>query len=145
MGSFGVGPRQRLIAACVHAVVVGKIGRVFNIAYPVTAGPIPLDRLREAFAKTDLGRPVPFALNLRTVDRVAAIVARPILDALNQRFRLSEQPKDLPDYFDVGHLIAADDVVDLAGFSLLPPPQHRAGMRSGENPFTNISSVSING
>src|SRR5215470_8809368 len=77
----------------------------------------PRHRRLEGLAEGVLRRP-PELSHLLGVDRVAAIVTRPVLHRADQRLRLPGQTQDLPGEDDVLDLMAAADVVDLAVVAL---------------------------
>src|SRR5262245_11547818 len=93
--SFVTRPGQCLVASSVQAVVILQVGSVADLLNPAGVGSIPFDGLRQAFAEADGGGPVPFTLDLRTVNRVSTVVAGTILHELYQRLRLAQKSKNL--------------------------------------------------
>src|SRR6187455_2183718 len=82
-------------------------------APPPLVLPVPGDRLGQALLEVVLRAPAE-PLQLRGVERVAAIVAGPIADRLDQRRGPSDEIEQPVGEVDVLHLVAAADVVDLA-------------------------------
>src|SRR6266446_6061538 len=74
---------------------------------------IPRHGRLQRLAERMLGRPAELSHLLR-VERVAAVVARPVLHGPDQRLRLAGQAQDIAGEDDVLDLVAAADVVDLA-------------------------------
>src|SRR5207247_4844696 len=106
--------RQGLVPAGVHAIVIGEVGSILDLADPRLIGAVPLDGCSEAGSEIHFGRPAPFATDLRAIDRITAVMTRPILHKLDERFRLVRQTQDLSHDFEVRFLVTATDVVDLA-------------------------------
>src|SRR5437016_5660777 len=87
--TFRKSPRAHPASSSVHALVVRKVGTVFDIAYPVLVGAVPIDRRGEPGGEIDFRRPAPFAPDLRAIDGIAAVVARTIRHELDERFGLA--------------------------------------------------------
>lgn len=106
-------------ALVVHTLVIGLIVAADDSHPPVTVLEVPLDRLLDAVLEFRLRLPAELCVDLRRVDGVAAVVALAVGDVLDEVFGLAELLEDGLDDVDVGALIVAADVVDLADASLL--------------------------
>src|SRR5206468_2775226 len=81
---------------------------------PVPVVAVPRDGLRQPVREVSLRRP-PEPAQLRRVDRVAAVVTRTIGDVADERLVGPGQLEDPRGQLPVLDLLAAADVVDLAG------------------------------
>src|SRR5207245_7539520 len=81
---------------------------------------VPGDGRRERVAEAVARRPAEL-VDLLRVDRVAPVVARPILHGLDQGLGLPQEMEDLARQHDVLHLLSAAECVDLP-LSALPKP-----------------------
>ena len=86
---------------------------------PILMIEVPLDCLLDAVLEFRLRLPAELCVDLRRVDGVAAVVALAVGDVLDEVFGLAELLEDGLDHVDVGALIVAADVVDLADAALL--------------------------
>src|SRR6516164_238872 len=80
---------ERRIAILVVFFVIGLIFTAAHPGEPPGIGLIPRDRLAQAFIKPDRRFPTYLGLDLLTVERVAAVVARTILYVCEQSFGLT--------------------------------------------------------
>lgn len=106
-------------ALVVHALVVGLVVAADDAHPPVAVLEVPLDRLLDAVLKFRLRLPAELRVDLRRVNGVAAVVAFAVGDVLDEVFGLAKFLEDGLDDVDVGALIVAADVVDLADAALL--------------------------
>ncbi len=103
---------------------------------------VPGDRLLERLVERTL-LPPPEVGDLGDVDRVAAVVAEPVLDVVDAALVLAEQRQELVDERAVGRLVPGADVVDLAGLALL---QHEVNARAvvvDIEPVTLVEPVAV--
>src|SRR5579863_9306009 len=99
-----------------------------NLRAPSPVGQVPVDRFGEARLKRLERLPTELALNLRAVDGVAPVMARPVRHELDEGFMRAGGPRSLrieegADHLDdpqVGHLVDSTDVV---GFARATPPE----------------------
>jgi len=71
-------------AAIVVPLIVVPIFSGTRVSEPLGIDLIPLDRFAEALLKAEQRAPAEFAPNFRAIKRVATIMARAILNVLNQ-------------------------------------------------------------
>src|SRR3989449_11041696 len=103
---------------------------------------IPGDGRRERVAEAVARRPAEL-VDLLRVERVAPVVARPILHGLDQGLGLPQEMEDLARQHDVLHLVAAADVVDLALPAL---PEHQVDRRAvvqHVEPVADVPAVAV--
>src|SRR5262245_6014099 len=98
-------------------VVVAVLVRADRLPPPGVVA-IPLDYRSQSLLEPDLGHPAEIGRFLRG-ERVAAVVAQPVLDVLDQRLVATGELQDLVNDVDVGQLIRAADVVCLSCLSAL--------------------------
>ena len=99
-----------------------------HVRHPFWMIEVPLDRLANGGIERLCGAPTQFTLDLACIDRVAAIMARPIgyvgdepgIASGRVRSQFIQQSTDAADDLDVGLLVPAADVVSLA--NLAPRP-----------------------
>lgn len=108
---------------------------------PVLVLEIPFDRLLDAVLELRLRLPAEFRVDLRRVDGVAAIVALAVGDVLDEVFGLAELLEDGLDDVDVGALIVAADIVDLADAALLQDEVDGAAVILDIEPVTDVLAV----
>ena len=101
--------RAAVLALVVRAVVAGADRRP-----PVGVVPVPVHRPLEALVEAHLRLPAERA-DLLGAERVAAVVAGPVGDVLDQVVRRARERDDPPDDVEVDRLVGAADVVRLAG------------------------------
>ena len=82
-------------------------------------------------------------LQLRRVERIAAVVAGAIGDRTDQRFRLAGQIENPPGEIDVEDVIAAADVVDLARRAAIDQQIDGAAMIADVQPVALLQPVAI--
>ena len=104
---------------------------------------VPLDGLLDAVLELRLRRPAEFRVDLRRVDGVAAVVALAVGDVLDEVFGLTELLEDGLDDVDVGALIVAADVVDLADTALLQNQVNRMAVILDVEPVADILAVAV--
>src|SRR6185503_1830482 len=108
-------PGTRSAAAVLALVVLAELGvLVLDRPPPPLVVAVPRDSFREALFER-LPRPPAERLQLRGVERVAAIVAGTIGHRLDQRVGLADERQDPVRQVHVLDVVAAADVVDLAG------------------------------
>src|SRR6266566_5098758 len=91
-------------------------------------GAVPVDRSRKAFAEIDFAAPSPFALDFRAIHPISPVVSRTVMHEGDQRFRLSQKTQHFAHHVEVGPLVTAADVVDLAGLPALQCGPYRSGV-----------------
>ena len=104
---------------------------------------IPLDRLLDAVLELRLRLPAEFRVDLRRVDGVAAIVAFAVGDVLDEVFGLAELLEDGLDDVDVGALIVATDIVDLADAALLQDQVDGMAVVLDVEPVADVLAVTV--
>lgn len=130
-------------AFVVHALVVGLVVAADDAHPPVAVLEVPLDRLLDTVLELRLRLPAEFRVNLRRVDGVAAVVALAVSDVLDEVFGLAELLEDGLDDVDVGTLIVAADIVDLADATLLQDQVDGMAVILNVEPVANILAVTI--
>jgi hypothetical protein len=68
-------------------IVIFAIFARARVLEPVTVLKIPINGAPDALVKGNLGVPTELSLDLGTVERIAAVVSRAILNVLDQRLR----------------------------------------------------------
>src|SRR5215470_4259095 len=108
-----------------------------DLGEPVPILEIPGDRLLQPFREAQRGLPGKLARDLAGIDRVAPVMARAILDELDQsrmglearaRSDLVEHRAQLRHHLEIGHLRVAADIVGLAPLAFLDRGPKRAAM-----------------
>ena len=130
-------------ALIVHALVIGLIVAADDAHPPVTVLEVPLDGLLDAVLELRLRLPAELCVDLRRVDGVAAVVALAVGDVLDEVFGLAELLEDGLDHVDVGALIVAADVVDLADASLLQDQVDGMAVILDVEPVADVLAVAV--
>ena len=130
-------------AFIVHALVIGLIVAADDAHPPVTVLEVPLDGLLDAVLELRLRLPTELRVDLRRVDGVAAVVALAVGDVLDEVFGLAELLEDGLDDVDVGALIVAADVVDLADASLLQDEVDGTAVVLDIEPVADVLAVAV--
>ena len=131
-------------ALVVHALVVGLVVAADDAHPPVAVLEVPLDRLLDAVLEFRLRLPAEFRVDFRRIDSVAAIVALAVSDVLDEVFGLAELLEDGLDDVDVGALIVAADVVDLADAALLQDQVDGMAVILDVEPVADVLAVAVN-
>lgn len=130
-------------ALIVHALVVGLVIAADDAHPPVAVLEVPFDRLLDAVLKFRLRFPAELRVDLRRVDGVAAVVALAVGDVLDEVFGLAELLEDGLDNVDVGALIVAADVVDLADAALLQDQVDGMAVILDVEPVADVLAVTV--
>ena len=129
-------------------VTVSTMGRLCAYALAPTAlaplqSPIPRHRRTQPLHERMLRRPSELRADLRSVNRIAAIVAKPILHIRDQRFGfvqyLQYQARDV----DVSPLVVAAHVVHLADSPRVQNHVHRPAVILDMQPVAHIFPVAV--
>ena len=127
----------------IHIFIVMLIVTIDDMLPPVLVLKIPLDRLLDAVLELRLRLPAEFRVDLRRVDGVAAVVAFAVGDVLDEVFGLAELLEDGLDDVDVGALIVAADVVNLADATLLQDQFDGMAVVLDVEPVTDVLAVAV--
>ena len=127
----------------VHILVIMLIVTIDDMLPPILMLEVPLDRLFDAVLELRLRRPAEFRVDLRRVDGVAAVVALAVSDVLDEVFGLAELLEDGLDDVDVGTLIVAADVVDLADAALLQDQVDGMAVILDVEPVADVLAVAV--
>src|SRR5581483_8335036 len=133
------GERPPVLAPVVLAVLAGA-----DRAPPVLVLAVPGDGALDPLAEAHLRAPAQLQQALGA-KRIAAVVAGTVGDVLDQRGVAPAELEDAAHDLDVGQLVRAADVVDLAR---LPPLQHdvdRRGAVLHVEPVADLHPVAVNG
>ena len=130
-------------ALVVHALVVGLVVAADDAHPPVAMLEVPFDRLLDAVLELRLRLPAEFRVDLRRVDGIAAVVALAVGDVLDEVFGLAELLEDGLDDVDVGALIVAADVVDLADAALLQDQVDGMAVVLDVEPVADVLAVAV--
>ncbi len=130
-------------ALVVHALVVSLVVAADDAHPPVTVLEVPLDGLLDAVLELRLRLPAELCVDLRRVDGVAAVVALAVSDMLDEVFGLAELLEDGLDDVDVGALIVAADVVNLADAALLQDEVDGAAVILDIEPVADVLAVAV--
>ena len=128
----------------VHILVIMLIITIDDMLPPSLMLEVPLDRLFDAVLELRLRLPAKFRVDLRRVDGVAAVVALAVGDVLDEVFGLAELLEDGLDDVDVGALIVATDVVDLADAALLQDQVDGMAVVLDIEPVADVLAVAVN-
>ena len=125
-------------------LVVPAERRIFVLDRPPPAlvVAVPLHGLRETVFEPLAGLPAQ-RLELAGVERVAAIVALPVRDRLNQRDGLAGQLENAVGEVDVLDLVATPDVVDLSRNALVDQQIDTAAMVVDVKPVALVLPVAV--
>ena len=104
---------------------------------------VPLDGLLDAVLELRLRLPAEFRVDLRRVDGVTAVVALAVGDVLDEVFGVAELLEDGLDDVDVGALIMAADVVDLADAALLQNQVDGMAVILDVEPVADVLAVTV--
>ena len=127
----------------VHIFIVVLIVTIDDMPPPALVFKIPLDGLLDAVLELRLRLPAELRVDLRRVDGVAAVVALAVGDVLDEVFGLAELLEDGLDDVDVGALIVAADVVDLADAALLQDEVDGAAVILDIEPVADVLAVAV--
>src|SRR5690606_21413137 len=145
-------PEGDLAAGSGLAEALHAIAAIQHAPDPVLARQIPVDRTRETGLEGFGRPPAEFALDLRRIDRVAAIVSRPVPDvaderlalaAVGQRLAFVEQGTYGLHDMDVLALGIAAHVVDLADAPDFEHTQDRAAVVPHVEPVAYVAAIAI--
>src|SRR5207248_10416313 len=109
-------PPRRLAPAVLPLVVCAELAGLERPP-PRLVLAIPAHRRLQRGAERVARRPAQLP-ELGRVERVAAVVAGPVGHQADEAIGLAEPPQDLVRQGDVGHLVTAGDVVDVAVVAL---------------------------
>ena len=101
-------------------------------------GDVPLDGGVERLVEIALRLPSQ-RRQLARVEGIAAVVSRAVFDELDQRFRFAELLADAAGDVDVLDLVAARDVVCLAGLALRDEKINRGTVIFDINPIAHVA------
>ena len=127
----------------VHILVIMLIVTIDDMLPPILMLEVPLDSLLDAVLKLRLRLPAEFRVDLRRVDGVAAVVSLAVGDVLDEVFRLAELLEDGLDDVDVGALIVAADVVDLADAALLQDQVDSMAVVLDIKPVADVLAIAV--
>ena len=127
----------------VHIFIVVLIVTIDDMPPPALVFKIPLDGLLDAVLELRLRLPAELRVDLRRVDGVATVVALAVGDVLDEVFGLAELLEDGLDHVDVGALIVAADVVDLADASLLQDEVDGTAVVLDIEPVADVLAVAV--
>ena len=127
----------------VHILVIMLIVTIDDMLPPILMLEVPLDRLLDAVLELRLRLPAELRMDLRRVNGVAAVVALAVSDVLDEVFGLAELLEDGLDDVDVGTLIVAADVVDLADAALLQDQVDGMAVVLDEEPVADVLAVAV--
>ena len=128
-------------ALVVHTLVIGLIVAADDAHPPVAVLEVPLDGLLDAVLELRLRLPTELRVDLRRVDGVAAVVSLAVSDVLDEVFGFAELLEDGLDHVDVGALVVAADIVDLADASLLQDEVDGAAVVLDIEPVADVLAV----
>src|SRR5262249_38211021 len=123
-----------------------------DLGGPVAVGEVPVDGFLDAGGERLARGPAKLALDLRTIDCVAAVVAGAVGDvgdligvffAVGTRGLLVEQRADRTDDLEVRLLVQAADVVGLADATALEHEPDRGGVVLDEEPVADLHAVAV--
>ena len=114
-----------------------------NMLPPILMSEIPSDGLLDAVLELRLRLPAELRVDLRRVDGVTAVVALAVGDVLDEVFGLAELLEDGLDDVDVGALIVAADVVDLADAALLQDQVDGMAVVLDVEPVADVLAVAV--
>src|SRR5437899_160135 len=140
-------PRPRLadLAEAVRVllpVVLGKLAGLDRLP-PASVRAVPLDRLRQAFLERAPSPPAE-PLELRGVERIAAVMAEPVVDVADEGWVGPGQLDDQPGDVQVLALLPAD-VVDLARPALAQDELDRGTVIVHVHPLAPLPAVAVDG
>src|SRR5215469_408057 len=130
-----------LVCSARHVLDPGRIGK------------IPLDRLSQPSLKALLGPPPQFSLNLSCVNRISAIVSRPVFNKgdelrvrakLRLRNQLIKQTAQRLYDFKIAALISSANVVRLPHPAVFEHSLKRTAMIKHKQPVTNLLAIPVN-
>src|SRR5581483_11465349 len=143
------GSRQRRLGAlrqalAVLALVVGPIVACANWLPPPAVLLVPGYRPLQSLGKAHERLPAECS-DLRRGERVAAVVAGPVGDVLDQGLAGPRELDDSAHHLDVRALVGSPRVVDLTGGSVLEHVADRAGEVRRMDPVANLHAVAVHG
>ena len=127
----------------VHILVIMLIVTIDDMLPPSLMLEVPLDGLLDAVLELRLRFPAEFRVDFRRVDSVTAVVAFAVGDVLDEVFGLAELLEDGLDDVDVGALIVAADVVDLADAALLQDQVDGMAVVLDIEPVADVLAVAV--
>ena len=127
----------------VHLLIIMLIVTIDDMLPPSLMLEVPLDGLLDAVLEFRLRLPAELRVDLRRVDGVAAVVALAVSDVLDEVFGVAELLEDGLDDVDVGALIVAADVVDLADAALLQDQVDGMAVVLDVEPVADVLAVAV--
>jgi len=115
-----------------------------RVIEPLGIGPIPVDRFAYPFFEADLGVPTKFKPNFRTVQRVAAIMARAILDKLHEGLGFAQGFEDGANDPQIGLRHAGRHIVDCTSRGFFDRQMDGAAVILHEQPVTLLQAIPVN-
>ena len=98
---------------------------------------------RETIFESNLSRPTGFAPDLGARERVAAVVSRPVLHILDERFRRARGGQNLVHNFEIGQRATPADIVDLAFTAFPQDGADGAAVIVHVQPVAHLQAVAI--
>ena len=136
----------------VHFLVVFLVVAAGDVLHPLLVVEVPVDGQDDALLEGSLGVPAQIVLDLGGVDAVAAVVAQTVGDVLDEVFAdavvleaVVELLDDGLDNEDVGALVVAADVVDLADLAAVADHVDGLAVILNVQPVANLHSVAVDG
>ena len=125
-------------------LLVTCLGRGLGRFPPRAVLRVPFDRLRETRFEVGVPRrPAQFGAQFGRVDRVAAVVARTVLDPVERVLRLSHHLQDHAQYGDVVLLAVGADQVRLADAALGEDRPHARAVVLGVDPVAHVLALAV--
>ena len=136
----------------VHFLVVLLIVAAGDVLHPLLVVEIPVDRQDDALLEGGLRVPAEVVLDLGGVDAVAAVVAQTVGDVLDEVLAdavilqaVVELLDDGLDDEDIGALVVAADVVDLADLAAVADHVDGFAVILNVQPVADLHSVAVDG
>src|SRR5206468_449533 len=124
--------------------VVLQVGPRLDLLPPIPMVRVPRDGLFESLVEGSARRPSEQS-QFAAVEGVPPVVPRPVGDGAHETGGLAEPLEDGPADVDVAPLVAAADVVDLAGGASLEDHVESLAVVAHEEPVAHVQPVAVEG
>ena len=150
--SFSIYRTRTYLLILVHFLVVFLVVAAGDVLHPLLVVEVPVDGQDDALLEGSLGIPAKVVLDLGGVDAIAAVMAQTVSDVLDEVFAdaivlqaVVQLLDDGLDDEDVGALVVAADIVDLAHLAAVADHINGLAVVLNVQPVADLHTVAVDG